>query len=278
MGRQPLTEDVAGGLARLVPDPDRTGSWELLIDGAPQSHIDLADPTRLVFEYQRRLGHIADLLAPPGRPVTVLHLGGGGLTLARYVAVTRPRSTQQVAEPDGPLADFVRRELPLPDGARLRVRRADARALLGRMPGGWADLVIADVFDGARTPAHCTSAEFLDEVRRALRPGGWYAANIADGPPLAHLRAQVATARARFAEVLLAAEPAVLRGRRFGNGVLCACDAPLPAAELSRRCAGDPYPARLLAGRELTDFTAGAAVVRDTTATPSPPPPDGTFG
>ncbi|MDT0342658.1 fused MFS/spermidine synthase [Streptomyces sp. DSM 44938] len=273
-----MTETVGGGTAQLVPDPDRTGSWELLLDGAPQSHVDLADPTRLAFEYQRRLGHIIDLVAPPGRPVTVLHLGGGGLTLARYVAVTRPRSTQQVAEPDGRLTALVRRELPLPDGARIRIREADARAVLGKIPDGWADLVITDVFADARTPAHCTSAEFLDEVRRALRPGGWYAANLADGPPLAHLRAQVATALSRFAEVCLAVEPAVLRGRRFGNGVLCASDAALPAAVLAQRSARDPYPARVLAGRELTDFTGGAAVVTDATAAPSPPPPDGTFG
>ncbi|MDT0443293.1 fused MFS/spermidine synthase [Streptomyces sp. DSM 41886] len=273
-----LTEAVGGGLAQLMPDPDRTGSWELLIDGAPQSHVDLADPTRLRFEYQRRLGHVADLAAPPGRPLAVLHLGGGALTVARYIAATRPRSVQQVAEPDSGLTAFVRRELPLPDGARIRVRPADARDLLGRLPDGWADLVITDVFADARTPAHCTSAEFLDEVRRVLRPGGWYAANVTDGPPLAHLRAQVATAAGRFAEVCLAAEPPVLRGRRFGNGIVCAADGPLPTVELAGRCARDPAPARLLAGRELADFTAGAPVVTDATAVPSPPPPDGTFG
>ncbi|ARQ68649.1 spermidine synthase [Streptomyces marincola] len=272
-----VTESVAGGPAELLPDPDRAGSWELFVGGAPQSHVDLADPTRLVFEYQRRLGHIADLAAPPGTPVTALHLGGGALTMARYIAVTRPRSVQQVAEPDSGLTAFVRRALPLPDGARVRVREADARALLGRLPDGWADLVITDVFADARTPAHCTSAEFIDEARRVLRPGGWYAVNVADGPPLAHLRAQTATVASRFAEVCLIAEPPVLRGRRFGNGVLCAADGPLPVADLSRRCTRDPAPARVVAGRELTDFTAGAPVVTDATATPSPPPPAGTF-
>ncbi|WP_374100671.1 spermidine synthase [Streptomyces sp. 7-21] len=266
-------ERVGGGLAELIPDPDHPESFELYLGGAPQSHVDLADPTRLAYEYQRRLGHVADLAAPPGSPLRVLHLGGGALTLARYIAVTRPRSTQQVAEPDAALTAFVRRELPLPRGARVRVREADARALLAKLPGGWADLVITDVFADARTPAHCTSAEFLDEARRVLAPGGWYAANITDGPPLAHLRRQAATALSRFAEVCLAAEPALLRGRRFSNGVLVAADGPLPVTALTQRCARDERPARLLAGPDLRAFAAGAEVVTDATATASPPPP-----
>ncbi|MEV1008170.1 fused MFS/spermidine synthase [Streptomyces sp. NPDC049881] len=276
-GRETLSEPVGGGLARLVPDPDRPRAWELLLDGAPQSHVDLDAPTRLVFEYQRRLGHVADLAAPPGRPLAVAHLGGGALTLARYVAVTRPRSVQQVAEPDVRLTELVRRELPLPDGARVRVRAVDAREMLRKLPDGWAGLVITDVFSDARTPAHCTSVEFLDEVRRVLAPGGWYAVNVTDGPPLAHLRRQAATVAARFAHVCLMAEPAVLRGKRFGNGVLLAADGELPLPELVRRCAGDPFTARVLAGAELRDFTGGAEAVTDATASASPPPPEGSF-
>ncbi|GAA3303607.1 fused MFS/spermidine synthase [Streptomyces cinereospinus] len=270
-------ESVDGGLAELIPDRDRTRAWTLLIDGAPQSHVDLDDPAYLSFEYQRRLGHVIDLAAPPGRPLQAVHLGGGALTLARYVAATRPRSTQQVVERDAPLVHLVRRELPLPPGARIRVRSADAREGLGKVPDGWADLVVADVFSGARTPAHLTSTEFLDEVRRALRPGGVYAANLADGPPLTHLRGQIATAAARFAELALVADPAVLRGKRFGNAVLVACDHPLPVAELTRRAASDPHPGRVEHGRRLGDFTGGAVAVTDTAAVASPAPPPSVF-
>lgn len=276
-GAESVTEPVDGGLAELLPDRERSRAWTLLIDGAPQSHVDLADPTHLSFSYQRRLGHFADLVAPAGRPLHVAHLGGGAFTLARYVAATRPRSTQQIVELDAPLVQLVRRELPLDPGARIRVRSVDARAGLARMPDGWADLVITDVFDGARTPAHLTSAEFLADVRRVLRPGGGYAANLADGPPLAHLRSQIATAATVFPELALAADPAVLRGRRFGNAVLLASDRELPVAELTRRVAGDPHPGRVEHGRSLTDFTGGAAPVTDANARPSPVPPAGSF-
>ncbi|MEW2547218.1 fused MFS/spermidine synthase [Streptomyces sp. NPDC047002] len=276
-GALAVREAVGGGTAELVPDRERPRAATLLLDGAPQSHVDLADPGHLDFAYQRRLGHAVDLLAPPRQPLRVLHLGGGAFTLARYTAATRPRSTQQVIEADGALVAFVRAHLPLDPAARVRVRTADARAGLAAVRDGWADLVIADVFAGARTPAHLTSAEFLAEARRVLAPGGWYAANVADGPPLAHLRRQVATAATVFPHLALAADPAVLRGRRFGNAVLLAACAPLPVAELTRRVATDPHAGRVAHGPSLTDFAGGAAVVRDTDARPSPFPPPGTF-
>ncbi|MET8948005.1 fused MFS/spermidine synthase [Streptomyces sp. NPDC004542] len=276
-GAEAVVEDVDGGLAQLIPDRDRRRAWTLLIDGAPQSHVDLDDPAYLSFEYQRRLGHVIDLVAPPGRPVRAVHLGGGAFTLARYVAATRPRSTQQVVERDAKLVELVRRELPPDPGARIRVRSTDAREGLAKVPDGWADLVVADVFSGARTPAHLTSTEFLDEVRRALAPDGIFAANLADGPPLAHLRGQIATAAARFPELALVADPAVLRGRRFGNAVLVAAGRPLPVAELTRRAASDPQPARVEHGHALLAFTGGAAPVTDEAAVASPAPPPSVF-
>ncbi|MFJ4788869.1 spermidine synthase [Streptomyces sp. NPDC088794] len=276
-GAEAVVEAVDGGLAELIPDRDRARGWTLLIDGAPQSHVDLDDPAYLSFEYQRRFGHVVDLVAPAGKPVHVVHLGGGALTLARYVAATRPRSTQQVVEWDASLVQLVRRQLPLDTTARIRVRSADAREGLAKVLDGWADLVVADVFSGARTPAHLTSTEFLDEVRRVLRPSGCYAANLADGPPLAHLRGQIATAAARFPELALIADPTVLRGKRFGNAVLVASDTPLPLAELTRRAASDPHPGRVEHGRALLDFTGGAAPVTDTAAVASPAPPPSVF-
>ncbi|WP_316739940.1 fused MFS/spermidine synthase [Streptomyces sp. MK7] len=272
-----VVEQVDGGLAELIPDRERARGWTLLIDGAPQSYVDLDDPAYLSFEYQRRLGHVIDLAAPAGKPIHAVHLGGGAFTLARYVAATRPRSTQQVVERDAALVQLVRRALPLDAGARIRVRSVDARAGLAKVPDGWADVIVADVFSGARTPAHLTSTEFLDEVRRALKPGGLYAANLADGPPLAHVRGQIATAAARFGELALVADPTVLRGKRFGNAVLVAGDLPLPVAELTRRAASDPHPGRVEHGRALTDFTGGALPVSDAAAIASPAPPPSVF-
>ena len=266
-----MTQAVDSGVAELVPDG--ANAWTLCVDGTPQSHVDLADPTRVEFEYVRRLAHVADLVAPAGAPVRALHLGGGAMTLARYVAATRPRSTQQVVEIDAALTDLVRARLPLHRGWRVRVRQADARAVLATTPAESFDLVVTDVFAGARTPAHLTSLEYVTLAAQALRPSGIYLANIADGPPLTFARAQVATARAVFPHVCVLAEPAVFRGRRFGNLVVVASHAELPLADLTRRTAGDPFPGRVEHGDALTRFTVGTRPTTDENATPSPTPP-----
>ncbi|MEH0971202.1 fused MFS/spermidine synthase [Micromonospora sp. CPCC 205546] len=281
MGRRRATDTVATrvdtGQAELVPDPDRPGSWTLLLDGAPQSHVDLDDPTHLEFEYVRRLAAAIDLVAPAGAPLRVLHLGGGALTLPRYVSATRPGSTQRVVEVDGALVELVRRALPWQPDPRLKVRVADARTVLAASRDASYDVVLADVFAGARTPAHLTSVEYAAEVARVLRPAGFHLANVADGPPLRHARRQVATVRSVLPRACLVGDAAVLRGRRHGNLVLVAGRVEPPVPELTRRAAGDWFPGRVLAGEELDRFAGGAAVVRDADATDSTPPPPGIF-
>jgi spermidine synthase len=264
-GRRAVHREVRFGMAELVPDLSRTGSWLLFTGGVPQSQVDLEDPGYLEFEYVRRIGHVADLAFPAAEPLRVLHLGGGALTLPRYLAHTRPGSRQLVAELDAPLTDLVRTHLPLPAGHRVRVRPADAREVLESVREASYDLVISDVFAGAKTPFHLTTAECARAAARALRSGGVYAVNVADGPALGHARRAVATLRSEYKETCMIAEPAVLRGRRLGNLVLVGSDRPLPTAALRRAAAGDPYPARLVDGDELARFTSGAAVITDVT-------------
>jgi spermidine synthase len=262
------------GRAELLRDADRRAAWMLLVDGVPQSHVDLDDAGYLDFEYVRRLGHVIDTTAPAAQPLRVLHLGAGALTLARYVTATRPGSTQLAVEIDASLAGLVRRRLPL---RGVRVRIGDARAILERLRPGSFDVVIADVFAGGQTPAHLTTVEFMTAVRSALGPAGVYGANVADGAPLAYARAQVATARAVFPQVALIADAAVLRGRRFGNLVLVASLEPLPAEALTRLTAADPMPGRVLSDEDLIRFAGGAKPVTDANASPSPAPPADAF-
>jgi SAM-dependent methyltransferase len=268
---------VGGGTAELRADADRDGSWTVLVNGTPQSHVDLDDPTHLEFEYVRRMGHVLDSAAEPGARLDVVHLGGGGLTLPRYVAVTRPGSRQRVVEIDQPLTDLVREHLPLPRNARIRVRPDDARVGLAALRADSADVVLTDVFADARTPASLTSAEFAAEAQRVLKPGGVYAVNVADGPPLAFARAQTATLRSVFRNVCLLAESGTLKGRRFGNLVAVGSDVPLPIAEYVRSCARDPMPARVVAGADLDRFVGTARPVVDAEAVASPEPPAGVF-
>ncbi|MBA0051136.1 spermidine synthase-like protein [Streptomyces sp. AJS327] len=274
----PVSRAVDGGTARLLPDLDRPDAWLLTLDGAPQSYVDLADPRHLEFEYLRRIAHLLDTAAGPGEPLDVLHLGGGACTLPRYLAATRPGSRQRVAEADGALSALVAERLPLPPEADVRVETADARAVLEAAPAESADALVVDVYGATRVPAHLTTLGFAHAAARALRPGGVYVANLADSAPFGFLGTQIAAARAVFGEELcLLAEPAVLRGRRFGNIVLAASRRPLPVEALARRAAADPFPARVVRGAGLARLHAPADPPPDGAGVPSPEPPEGAF-
>nr|WP_218870296.1 fused MFS/spermidine synthase [Herbiconiux flava] len=264
-----------GLLATLEEDRFRPGSQVLIVDGTPQSHVDLDDPRYLSFEYVRRIGHGIDLVAAPGAPITAVHLGGGAFTLPRYVEATRPGSRQQVVEIDSELVGFVREHLPLPKGASIRVRHGDARAVLEKLPPGLrgtTDVVVVDVFAGARTPAHVTSVQFYTAVAAVLSPTGLVAVNVADGAGLAFARSQAATLGQVFADVAIVADPQMLKARRFGNVVAFASNSSLPFDRMPRLVASDPVPAKMVTGSELRQFTAGAAVATDQTAVRSPAP------
>ncbi|AMM22243.1 spermine synthase [Frondihabitans sp. PAMC 28766] len=270
---------LGAGLARIDPDRYSPGSFTLVVDGTPQSHVDLDDPTHLVFEYVRRIGHAIDLL--PSGPITALHLGAGALTLPRYVEATRPGSRQQVIELEKDLVDLVRAELPLPRGASLRVRYGDAREVMEKLPAGLrgtVDLLVVDVFGGSRIPAHVTSLEFYEAAAAFLSPRGILVVNSADGAGLQFARGQASTLATVFASVVAVADPGTLKGRRFGNVVLVGSQQPLPVDEMPRVYSSDPLPAKVVAGRELRDFIAGAPVVTDATAVPSPEPSRSVFG
>ncbi|PVE73117.1 spermidine synthase [Microbacterium testaceum] len=263
-----------GTLARVSPSGFVSGS-ELVVDGTPQSHVDLDDPTHLHFEYVARMGAVIDRLRMPGQPLTAVHLGAGALTLPRYVEATRPGSRQQVIELEPALWDLVRENLPLPRSASIRVRIGDARAGLSRLPAGLTgavDLLVSDVYSGAQTPAHLTTVEFYREAAALLAPDGVLLVNVSDGPGLAFARRQVATVREVLPEVIVLAEVQVLKGRRFGNLVVAASAAPLPVEWLPRLMAAGPHPAKVAQGSEIDEFVRGSRPAVDGDATPSPKP------
>jgi spermidine synthase len=251
--------------ATLMPDPQRAGGWTLLLDGVEQSYVDSEAPTYLKFDYTRRFASVLDVAAPARRPLRVLHLGGGAMTMARYLAATRPGSPQTVVERDERVTRMVRRQLPLPAEEPIRLLFDDARATVEAMPAGGFDIVLADVYEGARVPASVSSVEFARAVERVLTPGGVFAANLADAPPLAFSRVQAATLRAVFADVCVIGETSMLGGRRYGNLVLVARERTHAnqLGRLVRAAERDPARGRVLHGPAVDAFIAGAVPVRD---------------
>ena len=256
--RATLIAPVGFGLAELRPDPGREQGWELLVGGVSQSYVDLADPEHLAFEYVRRIASVLRLVRPGGVPMRVLHLGGGALTLPRFVAATRPGSAQTVVERDGDLLALVARVLPAP--AEVQVVVGDAGAVLRSAGPRVYDVVIADVFDGAAMPRSVAGTGFAAAAAEKLDTGGLLVMNLTDLPPLAYSRIQAATLRTAFGDVALIASAAMLRCRKAGNIVLVAGREPgdVPAARLAAAAARDPETGRVLRGGQLDEFIAGA--------------------
>ncbi|SDT37251.1 Spermidine synthase [Friedmanniella luteola] len=257
----------------LVPDPTAPHAFTLRVGRTDQSYVDLDDPTRLEFDYVQRIVDVVDSVAPAGERLGVVHVGGAALTLPRYLAHTRPRSAQVVLEPDAELTELVRSHLPLPRQSGIKVRAADGLTGLAALRDDYADLVILDAFDGSRVPAELTTAEFLADVRRVLRPGGTLVMNVTDRGPFDYARRVLAGVLATFDHVVFSAEPSTLKGRRFGNVVIAAAAAALPVEEIARRAGSAPYPYRVLQGARLTQLVGGAAPFTATDGAPSPAPP-----
>lgn len=234
------------GVLELLPDRARASGWLLLIDGLSHGYVDLSDPEHLELDYVARIGTALDVLLPRGEAARVLHLGGGAFSLPRFVASTRPLASQVVIERSSAVVRLAERHLRLRRSERLVVLTGDAAVVSRKLDEDAFDLVLGDAFEAVTTPAGLASADYADEVRRLLAPGGRYLLNVVDGPPWAGAAAQASILRARFAEVVAFGGREVVRGRHAGNVLLLASDAPLPRDALARRLAGGAHPAELI--------------------------------
>ncbi|GAA6525183.1 fused MFS/spermidine synthase [Intrasporangium sp. DVR] len=264
------------GLAeRISLERDERGGVTVHLDGAPQSHVQLDDPTLLVFEYVQHLALAIDTCAATPAPARlgVTHVGGGGLTLPRWVEATRPGSPQIVLEPDVHLTELVRRELPLPRRHRIRVRPQDGLTGVRALGSGSADVVVTDAYAHGQIPAELSSAAYVRDVARVLTTGGTALWNLADEPGMRYTARVLSTIRTALPHVALIATHEVLKRRRFGNTVVVASARPLPEDELRREVARANLPTGLRLGRDLDRLVAGAPPLGDA-GMPSPPAPD----
>ena len=269
--RADAVEPNEGTKVEFVPEADGRGGVTVMMDGSPQSHVDLADPGNLGFEYIAHFAAVIDTL-PPG-PLAVTHIGGAGLTLARYVNAERPGSPQIVLEPNAQLTELVRRELPLPRQHRIRVRPVDGRTGIGQLADASADVVVLDAYAQGRVPSELSTVEFLADAARVLRASGMMLLNIADEPNKAFLRRVYAGLATVFGDVAILGTHEVLKGKRFGNTVAVASNSPLDIATLRRQVAKSSFPTGLRNGVQLASQFAGSAPFTTTDCAPSPPPP-----
>jgi spermidine synthase len=259
----PCEEETAYHCARVVADPERDSGRVLVLDTSRHSYVDLDDPTHLEFEYVRAIAAVTDAIAPTGRPLSALHVGGGGLTLPRYLAEVRPGTRSLVVEVDPGVVAIDREQMALETSDELRVRVADGRVGLADEAPGERDLVVGDAFGGLSVPWQLTTREALELVDTALADTGVYAVNLIDRPPLAFVRAELATMGAVFPHVLLLARAPVLAGEDGGNVVAVASRSPLPTTGIEAALSAHELAWQTAEGRVLDDFVGDADVLTD---------------
>lgn len=243
----------AGVHAEIDQDAFNDGAFILSIGGAQQSHVDLADPGNVFYEYLRRIANVLDVFKPAGEPIRVLHLGAGALTLARYVQATRPGSGQVAVERERELLAFVLEHLPLPAGTRCELVIEDARETLASCEEGSFDAVVLDVFSGADGATELATPEFYRLLVKATAPGGVVLVNVGDDPPLGFARKQAQMLQNTRYDVGALGEEGMFSGRHAGNIVLVGARSWQPTWTASLAAAG-PHPAAVLTGADYDDF------------------------
>ncbi|MFD3406633.1 fused MFS/spermidine synthase [Kribbella sp. NPDC058693] len=228
---RPCEVETAYHCARVVADPSREGGRTLYLDQLRHSYVDLDDPTYLEFEYIKNFAAAINGSWPAEKPLDVLHVGGGGLTMPRYLTATRPGSKHQVYEIDPAVVELDKKELGVRTGPDLAVTVKDGRLGVRDEATDGQDLVIMDAFSGQSVPWHLTTRELITDVRRVLRPDGIYLINVIDHGPARFAKAEVKTVQAVFPYV----GEIVRTNGSGGNFVLIASDRPLDVPAISSR-------------------------------------------
>lgn len=258
------TYDIDTGTAELISDDDRPGSWLLKINGVQSSHVDLADPLRLDFEYMRWMAALIEPHWPTDAKLRALHLGGGACSMARYLAAAYPNARQAVVEIDARLAELVRAWFNIPRAPLVKIRVGDAREVLESLTDRSRNLIIRDVFAGPYTPDALTTFEFTEHAKRVLSPGGMYMVNCGDAPNLSRAKQEMATIGSIFPHTVIVADPPMLKGRRYGNVIIAGSDVPIgDDPKLARQLLGGGVPAQVWDDARVRQFSAGATVLHD---------------
>lgn len=248
----PCERETAYYCVTVLEDATRPSGRTLVLDNLHHSYVDLSDATYLEFRYTSLFAGVVDSTLGAG-PVDALHIGGGGFSFPRWLAATRPGTTNTVLELDPGIVAIAKDELGLVTGPQLRVRTGDARLNIADERAEAFDLVVGDAFGGLSVPWHLTTVEMVTEIARTLRPDGIYMLNVIDYGPQRLVRAELATLAAVFDHVALIAPP----DGRSGNHVLVAGDAPIELGDI------DPADGIGRVGQAVDDLIDGARILRD---------------
>ena len=143
-------------------------------NGARQSVVKLGDPDYLALPYvQVALVGLA-LSEEPGR-FLVVGLGGG--TLPMFLRKYYPNAAIDAVDIDPAVVDVAKKFFGFREDDLMNAHVGDGRRFIEKLRQPY-DVIFLDAFGSNSIPAHLTTREFLQAVRRAVKPGGGVVGNL----------------------------------------------------------------------------------------------------
>lgn len=164
----------AFGTIVVTEESDGTRSLRFERYGARQSAVKPGDPDHLVLPYSQVA--LAGL-ALCGDPRRILVVGLGGGTLAGFLHRHYPAAEIDAVDIDPEVVSVAKQYFGFREDHRLRAHVADGRRFIENAREPY-DLIFLDAFGADSVPAHLTTREFLQAVRRITTPGGVVVGNL----------------------------------------------------------------------------------------------------
>ena len=171
----------------------------LTLDQLLHSYVAKADPTFLVYGYEKITADFVALQDYRKGEPKVLFIGGGGYTMPRLIEHHYADWDVEVIEIDPVVTRIAHEYLWLPLNTSIISYHEDARMKARKLGIGQYDMVVGDAFNDFSVPYQLTTHEFNQQVKELLNPDGIYIVNIVDNIEIGQfLRSYVNTMQHTF--------------------------------------------------------------------------------
>jgi spermidine synthase len=194
-----------------------------------QSAMKLRDPLYLHYIYTR-LAFAG--LAFSGEPKDVLFVGLGGASMPKFFRHYYPEANVDIAEIDPMIVEVAKKYFDFVEDRLTHVYVKDGRVFLTKTDKRY-DLIFLDAYNTNWIPFHLTTKEFMEEVRRHLKPDGAAVSNIWSPTLNQYFEAEIKTLQATFPELY------IFPGLSSGNYIFVTTNQPgqIPKYKVADRAA-----------------------------------------
>ena len=173
---QTVLYDKPSRFGSIIVTEDENGLRTLRFgqSGARQSVVKPGDPEYLGLSYVKVM-FVGLALCEEPRRILIVGLGGG--TLPMFLRRHYPHAAIDAVDIDPQVVHVAKEFFDFREDERMRAHVGDGRQFIEKSRQPY-DAIFLDAYGAEEVPAHLTTQEFLQAVRRAVKPGGVVVSNI----------------------------------------------------------------------------------------------------